>query len=72
MVQPGIGPRRRGSPPRGGAELPELEPPVGSPTSTTSSMSNYGCAVNSNLAAMIANPEDLVHGREEHRRDRYM
>ena len=27
-------------------------------------MSNYGCAVNSNLAAMIANPEDLVHGRE--------
>jgi pilus assembly protein CpaD len=23
-----------------------------------------GCAVNSNLAAMIANPEDLVHGRE--------
>jgi pilus assembly protein CpaD len=27
-------------------------------------MSNFGCAVNSNLAAMIANPEDLVHGRE--------
>ena len=27
-------------------------------------MSNYGCAVNSNLAAMIANPEDLLHGRE--------
>lgn len=27
-------------------------------------MSNYGCAINSNLAAMIANPEDLVHGRE--------
>ena len=27
-------------------------------------MSNYGCAVNSNLAAEIANPEDLVHGRE--------
>ena len=25
---------------------------------------NYGCAVNSNLAAMVANPEDLVHGRE--------
>ena len=24
---------------------------------------NYGCAVNSNLAAMIANPEDLIHGR---------
>ena len=24
---------------------------------------NYGCGVNSNLAAMVANPEDLVHGR---------
>lgn len=27
-------------------------------------VSNFGCAVNSNLAAMVANPEDLVHGRE--------
>lgn len=27
-------------------------------------MSNFGCSVNSNLAAMVANPEDLVHGRE--------
>jgi len=26
--------------------------------------SNFGCAVNSNLAAMVANPEDLLHGRE--------
>ncbi|HET7817187.1 MAG TPA: CpaD family pilus assembly lipoprotein [Sphingomicrobium sp.] len=24
----------------------------------------FGCAVNSNLAAMVANPGDLVHGRE--------
>ena len=24
--------------------------------------SNYGCAVNSNLAAMIANPDELLHG----------
>jgi len=24
----------------------------------------HGCAVNSNYAAMIANPEDLIHGRE--------
>uniref|UniRef100_UPI003B981AF8 CpaD family pilus assembly lipoprotein n=2 Tax=Pseudomonadota TaxID=1224 RepID=UPI003B981AF8 len=23
--------------------------------------SNYGCAVNANLAAMVARPEDLVH-----------
>ncbi|ARS27822.1 CpaD family pilus assembly protein [Sphingomonas sp. KC8] len=29
-----------------------------------STMSNYGCGVNSNLAAMIANPEDLVRGQE--------
>jgi len=28
------------------------------------SMSNFGCGVNSNIAAMIANPEDLIHGRE--------
>ena len=28
------------------------------------STSNFGCGVNSNLAAMVANPEDLVHGRE--------
>ena len=27
-------------------------------------MSGFGCAVNSNLAAMVANPEDLFHGRE--------
>jgi pilus assembly protein CpaD len=27
-------------------------------------MSNFGCAVNSNIAAMVANPEDLLHGRE--------
>jgi pilus assembly protein CpaD len=25
--------------------------------------SNYGCAVNSNLAAMVANPDDLVNGK---------
>jgi pilus assembly protein CpaD len=25
---------------------------------------NYGCATNSNLAAMIANPDDLIRGRE--------
>ena len=27
-------------------------------------MSNFGCGVNSNLAAMIANPQDLVSGRD--------
>jgi pilus assembly protein CpaD len=34
------------------------------PNYNNRTMSNYGCGVNSNLAAMIANPEDLVHGRE--------
>ena len=34
------------------------------PNYNNHSMSNFGCAVNANLAAMIANPEDLVHGRE--------
>lgn len=28
-----------------------------------STASNFGCAVNSNLAAMVANPEDLVRGQ---------
>lgn len=28
------------------------------------SMPGFGCAVNTNLAAMIANPEDLLHGRD--------
>lgn len=26
--------------------------------------SNFGCAVNGNLAAMVANPTDLIHGQE--------
>ena len=34
------------------------------PNFDNASMSNYGCATNSNMAAMIANPEDLVFGRE--------
>ena len=34
------------------------------PNYNNRSMSNYGCGVNSALAAMVANPEDLVHGRE--------
>jgi pilus assembly protein CpaD len=34
------------------------------PNYNNRSMSNFGCAVNSNLAAMVANPGDLVHGRE--------
>ena len=34
------------------------------PNYNNKSMPGLGCSVNSNLAAMIANPEDLVHGRE--------
>ena len=34
------------------------------PNFANHSMSNYGCAVNANLAAMIADPQDLVWGRE--------
>ena len=34
------------------------------PNTNNRTMSNHGCAVNSNLAVMVANPEDLIHGRE--------
>jgi pilus assembly protein CpaD len=33
------------------------------PTWNNRQSPNYGCAVNSNLAAMVANPEDLIRGR---------
>jgi pilus assembly protein CpaD len=36
------------------------DPQIGAPTKTSS---NYGCATNSNLAAMIADPNDLVLGQ---------
>ncbi len=34
-----------------------------------SNHSNHGCSMNSNLAAMIADPEDLVQGRDDKRLD---
>ena len=34
------------------------------PNYNNRTMPNFGCAVNGNLAAMVANPQDLVHGRE--------
>ena len=34
------------------------------PNFANNSMSNFGCGVNSDLAAMVANPDDLIHGRE--------
>jgi pilus assembly protein CpaD len=36
------------------------DPQIGAPTKTST---NYGCAINSNLAAMIADPNDLVLGQ---------
>jgi len=34
------------------------------PNSQNRTMPSFGCAVNGNLAAMVADPQDLVHGRE--------
>lgn len=36
---------------------------------TGANHTNYGCATNSNLAAMIADPEDLVRGQDDHGHD---
>jgi pilus assembly protein CpaD len=50
---------------RSTASVPECpywgDPGIESPVRTSS---NYGCATNTNLAAMIANPDDLIRGRE--------
>lgn len=35
-----------------------------SPDFQNKQMSNYGCALGANMAAMVAHPGDLVHGRE--------
>jgi pilus assembly protein CpaD len=35
-----------------------------SPDFDNQQMSNYGCSVSANMAAMVADPQDLVHGRE--------
>ena len=63
MVRPGsirvVVVRRRAEVPN----CPNWSRPA-APDFANRSMPNYGCAVNSNLAAMIADPEDLVHGRE--------
>ena len=34
------------------------------PNYSNSTFSNYGCGVNVNLAAQVADPEDLLHGRQ--------
>jgi pilus assembly protein CpaD len=42
------------------------DPGIDSPVRTGT---NYGCAINSNLAAMIANPDDLIRGQDASGRD---
>ena len=37
---------------------------VAQPNYNNRMMSNFGCGVNSDLAMQVANPEDLIHGRE--------
>jgi pilus assembly protein CpaD len=63
MVQPGsvrvVVSRRRASVPY----CPNWSLPS-QPNYDNRNISNFGCGVNSNLAAMVANPEDLLHGRE--------
>lgn len=63
LVQPGtvrvVVSRRRAEVPG----CPNWSTPA-QPNWANRSMSNYGCSVNSNLAAMVADPVDLIHGRE--------
>lgn len=35
------------------------------PNFANRSLSNFGCGVNGNLAAMVANPQDLIHGQDD-------
>jgi pilus assembly protein CpaD len=62
-VQPGmvrvVVSRRRASVPY----CPNWSVPA-QPNYDNRNMSNFGCGVNSNIAAMVANPEDLIHGQE--------
>ena len=56
-VAAGHGPRGRQPHSRQRSRLPELAATVGSPTSTTPRCRTIGCAINGNLAAMVADPE---------------
>jgi pilus assembly protein CpaD len=74
MVQPGAPVTAGAVPPgmvrvivsRTRAEVPNCPnwTVVSQPNYNNRTMSNFGCGVNSDLAAMVANPEDLIHGRE--------
>lgn len=43
---------------------PDWKSAPSQPNFNNQSMTNFGCGVNSALAAQVANPEDLVHGQE--------
>ncbi len=62
-VQPGmvrvVVSRRRASVPN----CPNWSVPA-QPNFDNRNMSNFGCGLNSNIAAMVADPEDLIHGRD--------
>ncbi|HEY8593205.1 MAG TPA: CpaD family pilus assembly lipoprotein [Sphingomicrobium sp.] len=63
MVQPGnvrvVVSRRRAEVPG----CPDWSRPS-QPNFENRNISNFGCGVNANLAAMVANPEDLIHGQD--------
>ena len=63
-ARPGL--RGRQPPPCRGPGLPNWSG-LPQPDWDNHNMSNFGCGVNSNIAAMVANPEDLLHGREARR-----
>jgi len=48
---------------RAKAEVPGCPDWSGSPIGNAPRLPNYGCGVNGTLAAMVANPEDLLSGR---------
>ena len=56
-------PRRGRASPCDGARLPQLDDRF-QPDWDNKTDADFGCGVNSNIAAMVADPEDLVHGRE--------
>lgn len=45
------------------ANCPNWDRPA-SPDFDNQQMSNFGCSVSGNMASMVADPQDLVHGRE--------
>ncbi len=67
MTEGPVGPGVRVIVTRGTASVPGCpiweDPLVGAPEQTST---NHGCATNTNLARMIADPNDLVRGQTAH------